>query len=168
METGKPQVHTINSSLLVSRSSENTKAEPQKETALTMLLMRLAVHYYRADFNQQQATSLIRDMVEDLGNYVVQEVDAAIRAYRLDAKERYFPRSGQLKAIIERHHAEGSMGCYGPKLKPEFGDSRPIRWWLLPRQFWQPHWRVGDIPEAEQGPYARWVAARKFASRETV
>src|SRR3954466_2645273 len=59
--------HTINSSLALQRSSEsNSRKDPQKTATIALLLSRLAVHFYRPDFTEGQARSMIGDMVGDL------------------------------------------------------------------------------------------------------
>jgi len=110
-----------------------------------VLLAKLAVHYYRPDFTEGQAKSLISDMVHDLVEFDVPEVELAIREYRQDAHNRFFPTSGALRAPIlagrkERAEAEKISR------KPLPNDTRPIMWWCLPEVLWKPHWHESDIP----------------------
>lgn len=135
-----------------------------------LLLSRMAVHYYRPDFTEAQAKVLIGDMVDDLHGFGVYEIEKALREYRQNAKEKFFPKSGQLIALINAAKAEANWHeKHSKPATPEFGDSRPIRWWQISRRFWKPHWRVDDIPADERQSYDRWAAARKAGdvSRET-
>lgn len=127
-----------------------------------MLLSKLAVHYYRPDFTEGQAKSLISDMVEDLAEFAVHEVDVAIKAYRRDAKNRFFPTSGALRGIIlearkDRHESEKVSAKPLPK------DCRPIMWWALPPYLWKAHWRETDIPIDEISAYQRRKTAKQKA-----
>lgn len=138
-------VQTISSSLPQHRSSETT-SDPQKAATIAVLLTRLAVHYYRPDFTEGQAKSLIRDMVEDLSAYGVSEIDQAIKDYRRNGLNRFFPTSGQLLApILERRkelHQDAKISS-----KPLPNESRPLMWWMLPRKLWKQNWREADAPD---------------------
>lgn len=147
------QPATIASSLPAERSSENSKPEPQKETLLTMLLLRLSVHYYRADFGEAQAKSIIRDLVSDLVEFAVIDVEDAIRAYRRDAKSRFFPTSGQLRELAALARKDRAAATQRSALTPEFGEGRPIMWWLQPRRLWGRQWRENEIPAEHRAAF---------------
>lgn len=115
------------------------------------MLSKLAVHYYRPDFTEAQAKSLISDMVEDLSDFAVHEVESAIRAYRRDANNKFFPTSGALREpILDERKEQRHLERIGKRPLPT--DPRPIMWWMLPEQLWKPHWRETDIP-------IEWIAA---------
>jgi len=128
------------------------------------LLSRLAVHYYRPDFTQSQSHLLIEDMLEDLQAYPVAEVEVAIRTYRLDASQKFFPRAASLIAIIDaerRHRAQVNK----PRAQAEFGDSRPCDWEYTRKQFWEPHWHADDLNRAtdpdRRKRYDAWLAKKE-------
>jgi hypothetical protein len=160
-ETEDRQPHTISSSTPPHRSFGSSRPEPQKASVIAVLLSRLAVHFYRPDFTENQAKSLILDMVEDLGEFAVCDVETAIREYRRDPEARFFPRSGELckrcyQARYEREQADKRAattpeppGEHHPVAQrgPEFGEFRPLMWWGLPKALWKPHWRDEEIPD---------------------
>ena len=74
---------------------------PQKAKQLAILLAKLAVHYYRPDFTPAAAQSLIADMVDDLASFGISDVERAIKEYRTNPENRFFPNSGQLIAILQ-------------------------------------------------------------------
>ena len=126
------------------------------------MLSKLAVHYYRPDFNEGQARSLIADMVQDLSEFSVGEIEAAIAAYRQapppPGKQKYFPDSGALRqlAAAERRHRQ-EVSERAPLCN---FDSRPCAWWYQPKNRWKPHWREEDIPDDKREAYDRWIAAK--------
>jgi hypothetical protein len=92
---------TKNSSLPQLQSSRTpVRMEAQSRATVTMLLSRLAIHYYRPDFTEGQAKCLIQDMLEDLDTFSVREVELAIKTYRQNAENRFFPRGADLRKII--------------------------------------------------------------------
>lgn len=62
--------------------------------------MRLALHYWRPDFTPEQAKLLIEDYISDLRDLPLDLLDSAVASYRKDAANRFFPTSGQLRALI--------------------------------------------------------------------
>lgn len=138
-----------------------TKSDPQKNATIAVLLAKLAVHYYRPNFTENQAKSLIGDLVEDICEFSVAQIEVAIRQYRQAASSKYFPTSGQLREILfaNKKHADEMatkwVGSEGKPLVPQFGESRPHFWWMKPRQLWQVHWREDEIPEEHAAMFQR-------------
>lgn len=97
------------------------------------------------------------DFIEDLEEFAIPEIEAAIREYRRNPKNKYFPTPGQLRelAIAEMRH-RNLQQSRGDGLKPQFGDSRPIRWWYRPREKWNASWREADIPQDEITIWQQW------------
>lgn len=112
------------------------------------MLMALASHYWRPDFSPAQAASLYSDFAEDLSDCLIAEIEVAIREYRRDPANKFFPKSADLRGIIgaNRKHRK-DLERLGNPIK-DF-DSRPHFWWGQRRQWWQPHWRESDIPRGE-------------------
>lgn len=108
------------------------------------MLSRLAVHYYRADFKPEHAASLIRDLLEDLSEFALSDVEMAIRVYRMDPKSKFFPTSGQLRALAMQARQDHTEAKRGP-IKPVLGESRPLMWWTKPKKLWKDHWREDEI-----------------------
>lgn len=114
-----------------------------------MLLMRLAMNYYRPDFTEGQAKLMVKDMVGDLDTYHVNEIDVAIQKYRRDASNRFFPRSGQLIDLIEANRKERrELDRYASKPDTK-GKSRPLMWWMKPKTMWDVSWRECEVPDGE-------------------
>lgn len=138
-----------------------------------MLLVRLAGHYYRADFTPEQAMAMIEDMVGDLARYSLHDVQAGISACRCNPKVRFFPSSGVLcEAIDEIVRDRRASIRRGPMAAPgerpsifEFGDSRPLAWEYQPKRFWKSHWRASDLDRARdphrRAEYDRWLTRVK-------
>ena len=131
-----------------------------EKATLAIMLAKLASHYWRPDFSPAQSAALIADYADDLGDCRLTEIELAIRTWRMDAKNQFFPKSAQLRALVldyREHRAE--LDKMPPTSgKWEFGDSRPYYWWQRQRRFWKPHWREEEIPEAHRANYARWKA----------
>jgi hypothetical protein len=152
---------TINSSLPQHRSSESS-SEAQKGATIAILLTKLAVHYYRPDFTEGQAKSLIRDMVEDLSAFALGEIDASIKAYRRGAENRFFPTSGQLRApILEARREQALSSKIICQEIPT--DRRPCMWWTQAPILWRPHWQTSDIPEDHRVAFHARLRAKRAA-----
>lgn len=122
------------------------------------MLSKLAQHYYRPDFTDAQARTLIEDYLHDLMEFDLEEVEFAIATYRT-SDERFFPRSGQLRKIIATRAAERAATariCDRP-----LPDSRPHFWWL--QDHWKPSWKESEIPEEHRSAYEK----RKARPRPT-
>ena len=152
MDKEDETLHTIHSSTPVRRSQEITSPQTGKDQATVVLMLsKLAVHYYRPDFTEGQARSLIADMVVDLSEFTLGEVEAAIVAYRQQApspgKAKYFPDSGTLRqlASAERKHRREVQAAPVRALFP----GRPLMWWMRSKRLWHPTWLENDVPEGE-------------------
>jgi hypothetical protein len=147
METRKSQLHTINSSLPRHRTSlTELTMDRQAQASVALRLAQLAVHYYRPDFSELQVKFLIGDMVGDLSEFSVPDVEIAITAYRRDPNSKFFPTSGQLRKLASDARKDRLEAASHRSTRSEFGDSRPILWWTLPRTLWNPAWRAEDVP----------------------
>lgn len=135
------------------------------------MLSRLAVHYYRPDFSEAQAKSLIADMLQDLEGFGVHEIEQAILDYRRDPKMKFFPRAADLReraGAARRDMRPDRFGAGGI----EFGESRPNGWEFLPKALWQSNWRADDLLKAadplRHERYLQWfdrVQAGKIANK---
>ena len=89
-------------------------------------------------------------MVEDLEEFPVSEIQAAIRQYRQDPNSRFFPTSGALRGVIAQARRErAAQDRRAPRIKLV---SRPIGWWNLPRSWWSkwnPDWKESEVPAGE-------------------
>lgn len=166
MDKETDQPHTIISLAERKRQSE-TPYDPQKRAATILMLARLSSHYYRPDFSQGQATLLVEDMADDLSEFTFAEIENAIRDYRRDNANKFYPRSGDLIALIQGKRkaraTDAAQGDKGP-VRFEFGDSRPLAWEYLRKQFWKPHWSADDLNIARdpqrRARYDLWLAAK--------
>lgn len=119
-----------------------TKAE---KGHLSVMLTALASHYWRPDFSPSQAAVMWADFADDLADCTIPEIEVAIREYRRDPANKFFPKSADLRAIVwanRKHRAD--LEKIG---KPVSNfDSRPIMWWTQPKALWNPNWRENDVP----------------------
>lgn len=112
------------------------------------MLAQLAPLYYRADFGAAQAEALFAAFVDDLSEFEVPDIEDAVRAYRRDAKNKYFPSPAALRAICtaavkDRQERERIASTYS-KLSANHVLRRPGFWWLLP--WWNEAWKAEEIP----------------------
>jgi len=74
--------------------------------------------------------------------------------------------SGQLRKLCAEHRKEDSAASKRERIKFQFGEGRPLFWWLKPREQWRSNWLESDIPLEE---VRRWhernerLAAKKSA-----
>lgn len=97
MDAQNPQLPTTTSPQEASSSSR--KLEP-KELVL-VALNRLALHYWRPDFTPSQAKAVMGDYLEDLAHYGAERVEEACRRWRCDPANKFFPRPGEMLALIQ-------------------------------------------------------------------
>lgn len=167
-----PPVHTISSSQPAQRSlaSYSPKADKETTAAIVLMLSRLAVHFYRPDFTEGQAKSMITDMVHDLAGLDMRDLEKGIATYRQTpfpmGKFKPFPDSGTLirLANVERNHRVDIEGKQ--PIRPQFGDSRPNMWWCKSPYLWEPHWRESEIPPQWHAAWAANLKAKRAAGVE--
>lgn len=95
---------------------------------------------------------MIEDMAADLGDCTQAQVEVAIRKYRLDASKRFFPRSADLRDLVLEDCAQRRASTESrATIESEFGESRPLMWWSLPKMLWKSHWRENEIPARAKG-----------------
>lgn len=145
MET-ENSLHTIVSSLVVQRSSKSisqTSSERQaKAAAISTELAKLAPQYYRPDFGPPQAQALFAAFIEDLEDFAVRDVEEAMREFRRDGRNKFFPTSGQIRDLAKNIATERAKLSRPQRSIPK--DPRPSFWWCL--SIWKPHWRETEIP----------------------
>lgn len=141
---------------LPSSTNSGPTRDMQKAETIILLLSKLAVHYYQADFTVEIARSRIKDMVGDLMEFAVTEIEKAVETYRRmpfpAGKFKPFPDSGMLRKLAadERGH-KAELEKRGPgRIVPQFGESRPLMWWLQDRSLWRAHWREAEAPFGEK------------------
>ena len=151
MDTQKPP-HTLASSTPLPQSSttskpQQPKSEPQKASQITAILSRLAIHYYRSDMPESAFKSIIADMLDDLAEFAFVDIEHAVKAHRQNPKSRFFPTPGELRLLAQQSAADRTTASKPRQsFKPEYGESRPILWWFIPRRFWRQTWLVSEIP----------------------
>lgn len=131
---------------------EPQKPEPQKASILVALLRRLSAHCPLQNVTPEQTTTRLLEMADDLATFSIADVEAAIRAYRQDPKAKFFPTSGRLIELAGQARKERDEAQRGPA-RAEFGESRPIMWWMISRKLWAPRWREEEIPEEWRAAY---------------
>lgn len=124
------------------------KPDPAKSQMIAAMIVKLASHYHRPDFGPEQAKHMALDFIEDLSDYTIGEIDNSIKAYRRDAKSKFFPTPGHLIAIIVAARKErADMDKISTKPLPN--DPRPHLWWMQSRTLWKPHWLECEVPAGE-------------------
>lgn len=117
---------------------------------MTVLLSRLAIHYYRPDFAEGQVKLLIQDYLQDLRSYAPPQIEEAIREYRQNAENRFFPTTGQLLGILKGIFAQpASRSAMTGRPLPK---SMPNLWWFKPREQWHlfGNWKESNVPMGEK------------------
>ncbi len=75
--------------------------EPATKAEIISMLGQLALHYWRPDFTKDQARLLYGDYIHDLSAYPKALIENAIAIYRRKPDAQWFPKVGQLIALIE-------------------------------------------------------------------
>lgn len=110
---------------------------------ITTRLAALAPVYYRPDFGEAQAKALFSAFVEDLCDFAVCDLEEAIRGYRRDARNKFFPTPAQIRTLAQAAYKD-RLDADEYRSRPAPKESRPQMWWLLSR--WKPDWHESDIP----------------------
>lgn len=150
----KFEPHTVTSSQGRNSSSTAlavtmTDADKKK---LVLMLTQLSSHFWRPDFGPSQMAALFADYASDLGGCTIQEIEIAIRDYRLQpkipGKMKPFPGSDDLLALVRAHRKHrAELERIG---RPIAGlRSRPLMWWHKPLDHWNADWREHEVPAGE-------------------
>jgi len=132
-------------------SSETPKPEidRQKDRAIIQMLAQLSLLYWRPEFTPELARELYAMYVDDLRSFPIWLIERSIQNYRRDGKNRFFPTSGQIIDGIKLIEAQAKEAASEtPRDLNMDLMQRPIQWWLLRREHWQPHWREDEIPKS--------------------
>jgi hypothetical protein len=126
-----------------------TNAEKQR---LIAMLASLSSHFWTPDFTPAQAAARFKDYCEDLGGCTIQEVEIAIRDYRLrpkiPGKMKPFPGADDLLELVianRKHRAE--LDRIGKPVAVR--QYRPLMWWHKPLDHWNADWREHEVPAGE-------------------
>lgn len=104
------------------------------------------------------------DYCADLATCRLDEIEIAIREYRLNPKEKFYPKSSQLREIVfanRKHRAE--LARLGEPIRKT--ERRPTLWWMQAKIRWPEPWREHEVPAGElirdavDGPYREPVRA---------
>ena len=82
-------------------SQPRSSTESSRTAEIAAILSRLALHYWRPDFDASQTKHLLADFLEDLRGIPVQDIDYATKVYRRDPENQFFPTPGKLLAILK-------------------------------------------------------------------
>lgn len=125
------------------------KLDRAKAESLSTVLRRLAIPYYQPDFTKEMAEVKIADYILDLAEFEVSDVSQAAARYRVSPGAEYFPKPHVLHKLASEIRSDRLQGDKYKPVKLEFGDSRPIKWWMQSKQLWKPHWRESEVPFGE-------------------
>lgn len=128
------------------------------------MLMALSSHFWRPDFSPSQVQSLLADYCQDLGDCRLDEIEIAMREYRLNAANKFFPKSSQLREIVfaNRKHRE-DLARIG---EPVRGSARPVLWWTQAPYLWRSDWHKSEIPEDCRASFEARLAKKRAAGAE--
>lgn len=122
---------------------------------IAALLAGLTGHFYRPDMAQGLARQVLLDFVQDLREFDLSDIEAAVKAYRQDPTSKKFPTPGQLRELAQeaqsdrRARANATTSSHGGTARPAQGD-RPNLWWMQPREHWPIFWSERDVPMGEK------------------
>jgi hypothetical protein len=82
------------------QSTARLKAEAAKNKTILAMLARLALVYWRPDFNEGQLHQLYAIYLEDLRDLPLKAVEEACIAWRRNGANKFFPTPGELRSAI--------------------------------------------------------------------
>lgn len=80
--------------------SGRDKAILAKDAVILAKLNELALLYWRPDFTPAQAKIVQAQYLDDLRDFAVKDIDHAIKTYRRDPANKFFPHPGALRGIL--------------------------------------------------------------------
>lgn len=76
-------------------------AKEQKDEAILYLLAKLSQHYWVPNESEAMNEDMFLQYVGDLREYALDDIIGAISDYRRNGDNKFFPRVGELRKIIE-------------------------------------------------------------------
>ena len=93
----------MNSTAVVNSSTDAKAvmtAERLKEQQIVVLLTRLQAHYWRPDLPTALSREVMIDRVDDLREFDIAAIEAACNAWRRGAENKWFPKPGEMIALV--------------------------------------------------------------------
>lgn len=156
MDTENPTTTTHG---LLAQPISPPNSDPTADERKLMILLKLGSHYWTPSFTRAQAKELLADYLEDLAKYTPPELESFAGTWRRDVSRTRFPKIGEIVFAIARARADaadratrtpGRATPAGPDKKPyPDGKSRPICWWMQPKDRWNPSWKEYQVPVGE-------------------
>lgn len=78
-----------------------TANEPATAPQVAILLHRLSLHYPDRKLNDKEAASVAQDWLSDLAGIPYDLIESAFTAWRRGPKSSFYPKPGEILAIIE-------------------------------------------------------------------
>lgn len=88
-------------------------------------LGKLSLHYWRPDFTPDQAKQFNADFVSDLDGITADELAGACAAWRRNPANRFFPRPGELLALVQDGKRDRALRKAGALRLLAFIDGEP-------------------------------------------
>lgn len=104
------------------KSAALQAAEAKKDELIILMLTRLSLIYWRPDYSPGQAEQVYEQYLEDLREFALAAISAAVVAWRRNGENRFFPQPGQLRALIEAHSKFESIHERRAQLRREAQD----------------------------------------------
>lgn len=109
-----------------SRSVTHMQAKPQEvscysekpqewKMGMLAVLNKIALHYWRPDFEPSQFKHLMGDYLNDLAAYSPDDVEAACESFRRNPDNKFYPRVGELLAILKPKRDQFDKPSHLPK-----------------------------------------------------
>ncbi len=76
-------------------------ARPADAQDIAARLHRLSLHYPDRRLSEKEATLVALDWIDDLAEVPADLIDAALKRWRTGPKAAFFPRAGEILALIE-------------------------------------------------------------------
>ena len=76
-------------------------SQPAEPVEIAALLHRLSLHYPDRKLSVKEATLVAEDWIDDLADVPGDLIQAAFKRWRTGAKSAFFPRVGEVLALIE-------------------------------------------------------------------
>jgi hypothetical protein len=78
-----------------------TASQPAEPHEIAALLHRLSLHYPDRRLSEKEATLVACDWIDDLADVPADLIEAAFKRWRTGPKSAFFPRVGEVLALIE-------------------------------------------------------------------
>ena|GEM_PF-3768061 len=126
---------------------------PSRSRTVAALLAGLTGHFYRPEMAQGLAKQVLLDFIEDLADFDISDIEAAVKTYRQNPVNKKFPSPGQLRELAIVAQRERRARAEHQSSTPRSVQfERPNLWWMIPREHWSRfgNWMESEVPWGEK------------------